>query len=119
MTSICSTLRLNGVLIIQIITRLSVIMRIIGRILEGNPTFLITIQWNYVRTGKQGLLSVNMRKAAYFKHLVRNAMVGKSRSIIHIIIKLNHVRIRSAMVVINAPSIIVIKRGELWKKVKN
>lgn len=119
MTFTCSILRLSGVLLILIITKLNVIMLIIGKILEENLIFLIIIHKSYVRIGKLVLLLVNMRKVVYFKLLVKNAMVGKNRNIIHTIIKQNHAKIRNVMGDINVLFIIAIRKGELWKKVKS
>lgn len=58
-------------------------MPIIGKILEEKQTYLNTTLLNYVLTGKQEHLSVNMMKVAFYKLLVSNAMDGKNKSIIH------------------------------------
>jgi hypothetical protein len=51
-TSICTTLRLNGALIIKNITRLNVIMLITGKILEERLISLSITLFNFARTGK-------------------------------------------------------------------
>lgn len=85
----------------------SVITLIIGKILEENLIYLIIYQTNCVRIGKQVHLLVNMKKDARCKPPAINATGGKSKNIIHLIIKLSNAKIRNARVHSNVQIITV------------
>jgi len=90
--STCITSRQNGVLSTRNTTRLSAIMLIIGRISEGSHISSSTMCMNFALTGRLGLLSASMKKDAFFKLLVQDLMVGKSKNITLRFIKLNLVK---------------------------
>jgi len=69
-TSICTTLRLNGVLSTKNTIRLNATTLITGKTSEGNPTFLSIRLMSFVKIGKLELSLANTRKVAFCKQLV-------------------------------------------------
>jgi hypothetical protein len=100
-TSICTTLRLNGALIIKNITRLNVIMLITGKILEERLISLSITLFNFARTGKLELSLASMMKDAYYSQHVSSVMDGKSRNTILSTTRLSLAKKRNVVVILN------------------
>ena len=79
----CFISKQNGAHLTKNTTKLSVIMLIIGRILEESHTFSITVLVSCVQTGKQVHLLANMKRAAHYRQHVWNLIARKNKNIIH------------------------------------
>ena len=82
-TSTCSTSRQSGVPSIRSITKPSVFMRTIGKILEENLTSTNINATRYAITGSQEHSSPSISKGARTKRAVPTLMDGRSKSTTH------------------------------------
>ena len=100
------------------IKEISACLHIIGKTSEGIHTFSTIMPMNCVRIGKLELLSANMKKDVFYKHLVKIIMDGKSMNIILLITKLNFVRKKIVQEAWNALFIIQIKTEEVFYRIQ-
>jgi len=93
----CTISRLNGVHLFENTIKLSVSTPTIGKILEGNLTYLTMILPNYAKFGKGANLFQNMKKGVSCKQLVVTATGGKNTSSTPPITKCSPVKTKSAI----------------------
>jgi hypothetical protein len=107
--SLCFISRQSGAHLTRNITKLNVITLIIGKILEENLIFSISMQWSYAKIGKLVLLLLSMRKDVNYRLLVSNPMVGRNMNIILLIIRQKHAKTKNVALIWNVHSSMVTK----------